>query len=335
MDAAAPGVTVSLVTRDGMAWLPRCIDSVCAQAGVTLELAVIDNGSRDGTAAWLTERLAGSPWARLELRSTNTGYAPAHDAQILAARTPFVVLLNQDVELDPGFLAATVGVLRQRPEVAAVQGLVARLGSDGSRSSTIDTTGLEMHRDRRVVSRDQGRQVAAASRPAGPVWGVDGPVPVYRHAALMQARLPGRTGPEVLDRDFFAYKEDVDLAWRLRRLGWTAWYEPAARAWHARGASVSTRPSIRGICDAARAPEEIRLRSWRNQRLMQLKNETWRGFLRDLPWIARREALSWGLVLLGGPGRLRVVLDLARHVPWAARKRRALQRAVRRASPRA
>jgi GT2 family glycosyltransferase len=265
----------------------------------------------------------------------NTGYAPAHDAQILAARTPFVVLLNQDVELDPGFLAVAIGALQARPDAAAVQGLVARLGADGTRSTTIDTTGLEMYRDRRVVSRDQGREVAAAARPAGPVWGADGPVPVYRRSALMHARLPGRMGWEVLDRDFFAYKEDVDLAWRLRRLGWTAWYEPEARAWHARGASVSTTASLRGIRAAARAPEHVRLRSWRNQRLAQVKNDPWPEVMRDLPWIARREVLSMGLLLLGGPGRLRVLFDLVRHLPWAARKRRALQRSVRRASPRA
>jgi GT2 family glycosyltransferase len=296
---------------------------------------VIDNGSSDGTAGWLGVRLAGLPWARLELRTHNTGYAPAHDSVILAARPPFVMLLNQDVELDPGFLRAAIDALRARPGVAAVQGLVTRLAPDGTRSTNIDTTGLEMHRDRRVVSRDQGRQVATAARPTGPVWGADGPVPLYRRAALMTARLPGRTGPEVLDRDFFAYKEDVDLAWRLRRLGWTSWYEPAARAWHARGASVSASPTIRGIRRAVRVPEQVRLRSWRNQHLMQIKNDTWRDVVRDLPWIVRREGLSLGLLMIGGPGRLRVLLDLLRHLPWAVRKRRALQRAIGRASPRA
>ena len=333
--AVAPAVTVSLVTRDGMAWLPRCIDSLAAQADVDVELLVIDNGSSDGTAGWLADRLAGSPGAQLDLRPGNTGYAPAHDAHILRARTPFVLLLNQDIELDPDFLATALGVLRARPGVASVQSLVTRLGPDGARSTTIDTTGLEMHRDRRVVSRDQGRNLAAANRPAGPVWGADGPVPVYRRSALMAARLPGRTGWEVLDRDFFAYKEDVDLAWRLRRLGWDAWYEPRARAWHARGASVSATPGRQGIRRAAAAPEAVRLLSWRNQHLMQLKNDPWQDVLRDLPWIARREVLSLGLLLLGGPGRIRALFDLARHLPWAARKRRALQRAVRRAVPRA
>lgn len=334
MYVSRPRVTVSLVTRDGMAWLPGCVDSLCGQRDVDVELVVTDNGSTDGTAGWLTERLGGVAWARLDLLPVNIGYAPAHDRVIRAARAPFVLLLNQDVELDPGFLRTAIEALGARPGVAAVQGLVRRLGADGVRAATIDTTGLEMHRDRRVVSRDQGRDAAMVDRPAGPVWGADGPAPVYRRSALMSACLPGRDGWEVLDRDFFAYKEDVDLAWRLRRLGWEAWYEPRALAWHARGASVSVTPTLRGVREAAATPERVRTLSWRNQRLMQVKNDPWSAVVRDLPWIARREVLSIGLLLLGGRGRLAAVADLARHLPWAIRKRRALQRAVRRASPR-
>jgi cellulose synthase/poly-beta-1,6-N-acetylglucosamine synthase-like glycosyltransferase len=271
----------------------------------------------------------------LDLRPGNIGYAPAHDLVILTARAPFVLLLNQDVELDPGFLRTAIEALDTRPGVAAIQGLVRRLGADGARTATIDTTGLEMHRDRRVVSRDQGRDSAMVDRPAGPVWGADGPAPLYRRSALMSARLPGRDGWEVLDRDFFAYKEDVDLAWRLRRLGWEAWYEPRALAWHARGASVSAIPTLQGVREAAAAPGPVRTLSWRNQRLTQVKNDPWSAVVRDLPWIARREVLSMGLLLLGGRGRITAITDLARHLPWAMRKRRALQRAVRRASQRA
>jgi hypothetical protein len=202
--------------------------------------------------------------------------------------------------------------------------------------SVIDTTGLEMHRDRRVVSRDQGRDRAEVGRAPGPVWGADGPVPVYRRAALLEARLPSRGGgSEVLDHDFFAYKEDVDLAWRLRRLGWEAWYEPRALAWHARGDSPSLGGSPRAVLSArARVPEQVRLLSWRNQRLMQLKNDPLVDALRDLPWIMRREVLSLGLLAVSDPRRLRVVLDLARKAPWALRKRRALGRAIERAAPR-
>lgn len=330
--AHSPLLSVSLVTRDGLPWLPGCLATLAAQTLTDFELLVHDNGSADGSADWLrqeADRLMAGRLASLSTSPTNLGYALPHDRHIGASRGSVVVLLNQDVELDAGFLETVTRLLEERPEVGAVQAQVRRLDGPSERSAILDTTGLVMLRDRRIMSRSQGEEV---SPPGGPVWGVDGPVPAYRRAALLDVRLPCRTGGwEVLDRDFFSYKEDVDLAWRLARLGWQAWYEPAALAWHARS---SGRTAAHGLLDVARAnlsnPPEARALSWRNQRLMQIKNEAWPDLLRDLPWIAGREIASWAFVLLADRSRLRVVPDLVRALPWAMRKRMVLNARVRR-----
>ena len=327
-----PAVTISLVTWNGLRWLPGCLDSVADQTLDDYELLVLDNGSHDGSVEWLRARAAGDPRIALVESDVNLGFARGHNRNIELARGAAVLLLNQDVELDPGFLAATAGALLAHPDVGSVQGLVWRLEAPGVRSHVVDTTGLVMHRDRRVVSRDQLKPVPdPGSYRAAPVWGADGPAPVYRLSALLQAREPRRGGGlEVLDEDFFAYKEDVDLAWRLQRLGWGAWFEPAARAWHARGggdtgvsgwrdvvaANMSNRPSVRAL-------------SWRNQRLMQLKNEELGALFRDLPWVAKREVQSWAFVIFADPRRLGVVPALLRAVPASWRKRHHLASTVR------
>jgi GT2 family glycosyltransferase len=331
-----PAATVSLVTWNGMRWLPACLASVATQTMADYELLVIDNASSDGSAAWLRAQAAADPRIRLVESVENTGYARAHNANIRVARGEAILLLNQDAVLDPGFLEATVGVLRDHPEVGSVQGRLRRLGPGGQPLDILDTTGLVMHRDRRVVSRAQlsrDEWPDGAGPAAGPVWGVDGAAPVYRRSALAGARLPRRGGGwEVLDEDFFMYKEDVDLAWRLRRLGWTAWYEPAALAWHARGSGDTGASSLVGVVRANLSnPPHIRALSWRNQRLMQVKNEDLTSYLHDLPWIARRELLSWGFILAVDPGRLRALPGLLRALPWAMRKRRALAARIARA----
>jgi GT2 family glycosyltransferase len=231
---------------------------------------------------------------------------------------PYVILLNQDVELDPGFLRHVVAVFSSHPSVGAVQGRIRRLDEGGTRSLVLDTTGLVMDRGRRVVARCQDEPDSGAHPIAGEVWGVDGPVAAYRTSALVDATLP-RTGggTEVLDEDFFMYKEDVDLAWRLRLLGWSTWYEPAALAWHARSVR-SGRP----------VPRWIRAASWRNQHLMQLKNDSVRAFVRDMPWIVVREALTLGRLLFSDVGP-EAVRDMLRALPNAMRKRRALWRRIR------
>ncbi len=321
-------VTVSLVTYNGLNWLPGCFASLSAQTMLDFELIVLDNGSDDGTAEWLRDRAAQDAQIQLTCLDTNLGYAAAHNRNIERARGEIVVLLNQDAELDAGFLSVVAAAFAADAARGAVQGRISRLSRDGTKLPFIDTTGLTMERDRRVTSRDQGRPDVQVTRAQGPVWGVDGPVAAYRKAALEDARLPrsNGSGHEVLDEDFFMYKEDVDLAWRLRLLGWSTWYEPAALAWHARTADGPTGSGWRAIVSRNRAtPPWIRRLSWRNQRLMQLKNDGLRDVLRDLPWIVRREVLSLGYMVVADPRQLKAVPDLVRALPAAARKRRHLR----------
>jgi len=334
MTAPAPAVTISLVTWNGLRWLPGCLASVMAQqlegGPDAIELLVTDNGSTDGSAAWLSTELPPVARATLYLEPRNRGYAAAHDRHIGVARGGAVLLLNQDLELDPLFVAEALAELVRDPRVGAVQGRILGLAGPGARVPILDSTGLVMARDRRVVSRAQGMADGPDHGRPGPVWGVDGPAPVYRAAALRSARLPGRDGrPEVLDRDFFAYKEDVDLSWRLGRLGWTARYQPAAVAWHARGDSPSAPDGLPAL-RAARAaiPTQVKVWSWRNQRLMQVKNDTLGATLRDLGPIVKREVGSLAFALLYDRGVLRAIPCFLRGLPWAIRKRRALSRLV-------
>jgi GT2 family glycosyltransferase len=146
----------------------------------------------------------------------------------------------------------------------------------------------------------------------------------------MDARLPRRGGGwEVLDEDFFRLKEDVDLAWRLQRLGWRTWYEPAALAWHGRTGHGYHVPRFREILRASMSdPADTRALSWRNQRLMQAKNDPLEAMLRDLPWILRREAMEWYFAIYVDRARIRALPGLVRAWPGALRKRRALARRI-------
>jgi GT2 family glycosyltransferase len=326
-----PRVTITLVAYEGLRWLPACVASVRSQRVDDWELLALDNGSTDGSRAWLAEQASMEQRIVLTEFRTNLGFARGHNALLGAARGEAVLVLNQDVVLDPGFLEAALRVLDERPEVGAVQGRLRRMNGSGERTNDLDSTGLVMARDRRATSRGQAAPDDGTSRVRGSVFGADGPAPVFRRAALLDARLPRPDGHwEVLDEDFFMYKEDVDLAWRLRLLGWSAWYEPAALAWHAR-----TAPGARGTgwLGAARTtmevPAWIRAISWRNQRLMQVKNDRPREFLRDLPWIAGREVASLAFLLVADPRRLAILPSLLRLMPRALRKRRYLMRKSR------
>lgn len=319
-----PLVSVSLVTFNGAKWLERCLSSVSRQDFQDFELLVFDNASTDGTIGLLRSWLAREPRLRLEESAQNVGYAAGHNQQIRRARGEFVLLLNQDVELDPSFLRHAINAFTKGPRLAAVQGRLRRLGSGGEHHGVLDSTGLQMGRSRRTVARRQGERETARDWVPGPVWGADGPAPVYRRFALLDVQ-ESRRGSEwaVLDEDFFMYKEDVDLAWRLRRAGWMAWYEPQALAWHARGAGAGRPTSpISVLRSRWSISHRILELSWRNQHLMQLKNERAVDLARDFLPIAMREIASLAFLMTTDPMRLGALRSFVRAIPATLSKRR-------------
>jgi GT2 family glycosyltransferase len=326
-----PLATVSVVTYNGEAWIEACLLSVLAQTYRPLELVVLDNGSQDDTVAIAKSCLDGIACASVIELGTNLGFAAAHNRAIERTRADVICLLNQDAVLAPEFLGSAIAALDAHPSAAAIQGLILRLGSDGDRSEVVDTTGLTVDRSRRFASRDQGATLSAAGRHAGPVFGADGPAPVYRMEALRSARVVGTAGrDEVLDEAFFLYHEDTDLAWRLRLLGWDAWFEPAAQAWHARSYDGARGLDLRSLADRRRNADPTRSAlAWRNHRLMLIKNDSTRAVLRDLAPIARREIGSILLLLAYGPRRRASIASLAAHIPGAIRRRRQVQRRTR------
>lgn len=322
LEHSSPLISVSLVTYNAERWLDACLASLLAQTHPDVEILVLDNGSTDGTRERLEAAVAGHPAIRLALSPTNLGYAGGHNRAISESRGEFVCLLNQDIVLDPDFLAAALAAF-DAPTVGSVQGRLRWLSPDLERTSMIDSTGLQINRSRRITSRGQGSPDGVHNDRPGLVFGVDGACPIYRRSALEDVRIGG----EVLDEAFFMYKEDVDLAWRLLLGGWDAAYAPDAVAWHARGAGESAAKTAWQVIQHRRGiPTWVKRLSWRNQRLMQIKNEDASLVVRDLPRVIWHELAAFAYLVVSNPTNLAAVVDLVRMLPAALRKRRHVQR---------
>ena len=322
----AARVSVSLVTFNAVHWLDACLASLHAQTHSPIEIIVIDNGSADGTRERLELAAAANPGTRVVLSPTNLGYAKGHNRAIAESTGDYVCLLNQDMVLDPEFLATALAAF-ESANVGSVQGRLRWLSPDLERTKVIDSTGLQINRSRRVTSRGQGSPDGPRYDRPGFLFGVDGACPVYRRSALEDVKVDGTRGAEYLDEDFFMYKEDVDLAWRLLLRGWDAAYAPGALAWHARGAGESAaKTAWEVIQHRRRIPTWVKRLSWRNQRLMQVKNEDASLVLRDLPRIIGREIAAFAYLVASNPTNLGAVVELARMLPAAVRKRRQVQR---------
>ena len=233
-----PDVSIVVVSHDSAADLAVSLAAAAAQTGVSTELIVVDNASRDGSP-----RAAESAGARVIPLAENRGFAGGANAGISASAGRYVLTLNPDCRLDERFCAELCARL-DRPDAADVgsaSGKIFRAGGPRLEGMPIlDSTGIRFTASGRHFDRDSGAPDADGSFRDEEVAGVTGAAGFYRRAALEAVRIS--TG--CFDEDFFLYREDADLALRLRAAGWRCLYVPTALAWHRRANLPERRRTI-------------------------------------------------------------------------------------------
>jgi GT2 family glycosyltransferase len=300
---SAAAVTLAVLTYDGRELLDATLPSVLAQeyAGA-VEVLVIDNGSRDGTAAHVR---ATWPQVRLLELADNIGVAAALNRGVAACDSELVALLNNDVELAPGWLATLAAALAADPGAGSASGKLLRYHE----RELLDAAGDVLLRSAAVINRGAGEVDRGQYDRAEAVFGACAGAALYRRAAF------AAVGP--FDETYFAYLEDVDWAMRAQLAGLRARYEPAAVGFHMGGATTRRRPGFYG-----------RLQQ-RNQLLLVVKTFP-AGTLARHGWrIAATQLVSLAASARAGVLREHVGAwgEAARMLPAALRRRRVLQRA--------
>lgn len=294
-----PLVSVIIPVYNGLKFLPVCLPSVLALDYPNLEITVIDDCSTDGTPAYLAEHFPDLPVVRHE---RNRGLDYSFNEGFRLARGKYVFYVNQDTSYQPDYLKICVERLEADPSLAAVTGKTYKYDfTTHTASRIIDSVGLLMLKNRRVLDEGQGEEDQGRFERAGRVFGVSGHNPLYRRSALAEVAVPvsGRPDPEVFDEDFFMYKEDVDLAWRLQLFGWSAFYEPRAVAWHGRATSAVKRSGHLEILKHRQKMSSLqKYHSIKNRYLMQFKNELCSLYFRDIFRIWWNDLLYFGYNLV-------------------------------------
>jgi GT2 family glycosyltransferase len=299
-----PLVTIGVVTWNSARDLDSCLDAIRAQRHQPIELLVGDNASSDGTRALIEGRTAP---AERRYFPANLGFSAAHNALIRESRGAYYVTLNPDVVLDAGFVGALVEALEAAPRAGSATGKLRRADPPG----VIDSTGIVMRRSQRHLDRGAGEPDRGQFEAPGLVFGVSGAAGCYRRAMLDDVAVAG----EVFDEDFFAYREDADLAWRAQLLGWDALYVPAAVATHVRRVTPERRAGL---------PAAINRYGVRNRFLLRLKNQTLGQAVRfAVPGLAR-DAQVVGYILAREWPSIGGLVDVVRLLPRTLAKRRAI-----------
>ncbi|HWE25066.1 MAG TPA: glycosyltransferase family 2 protein [Myxococcales bacterium] len=215
-----PAVHAIVVSHRGASWISACLRALESQrARARVQIVVVDNGSVDGTAALLERDFPAITVLRL---SRNEGYGRANNVALrraLAAGADFAVLVNDDVEVEAGWLQALLEAAAAHPEAGLFCGTLLFRGEE-----RVNSTGVEIDAFGRARDRDFGVARGQVRREDGPVTAVTG------GAALLRCELLRRIG--VFDPGYFAYYEDVDLSLRAARSGSACWYVAKATARH-------------------------------------------------------------------------------------------------------
>ena len=219
-----------MVTWEGAHLLPSCLNALAAQAAgilpARLEIVVVDNGSTDGTVALLARDF---PSVAVIPLPVNLGYGEANNLALrraLSRGADFAALVNNDVEVEPGWLRALLDAAHDHPGAALFCGtLLLR----DPRPDLVNSTGLEIDGFGRARDRDFRRPLSELNRQDGPVQGITGGAALIRTALLRKIGL--------FDPDYFAYYEDVELSLRAARAGGISWYASRAVARHRFAAS--------------------------------------------------------------------------------------------------
>ena len=303
-------VAVNIVTFNSADDIVACLDSLQLQTFRDFRIHVLDNDSKDDTIA----RIAAYD---LDLvRSTfNSGFAKAHNDLVRSFPAEYALILNPDAILRPDFIENVVNALEARPDAASASGKLLRL--DGR---TLDSTGIVWLRSQRHLDRGADQPDLGQYDKPEDIFGPSGAAALYRVQALHDTAVNG----QFFDEDFFAYREDADLAWRCRLMGWTSIYVPTAVALHRRRVTPERRSQLSAI---------INYHGVKNRFLLRLNNMTGSLYRRDFWHITFRDAAVIGYVLAREWSSFGALVYVVREFPRLWKKRQAIQSRARITGP--
>jgi GT2 family glycosyltransferase len=302
--AKMTSISVSIVLHDNADVVESCLRAVARQTRRPDAVVVIDNASTDKS---LDLARATTPDAQFHASPTNLGFAGGHNLAIRQAPADLQLVLNPDCQLAPSFVERAVATMDADQSAGSLSGRLLRFTGDSIdgqpedevAGDRLDSCGMVALRNRRVLDRGSGELAEGRHLDHEYVFGVSGAAAVYRRHMLEDIAYKG----EFFDEMFFAYREDVDLAWRAQLRGWRCRYLPTALARHRRRVAPGRRSQL---------PGWINRMSLANRWRMIAKNETGLGWKSDWHSILGRDLATLGYCALREQRTLLAVGDVAR-----------------------
>lgn len=224
-------LSISIVSYNVKRLLGLCLDSIREHTkGISYQVIVVDNGSRDGTVGMLAEKF---PWVKVIANRKNQGFAAAQNKGLGMGKGRYLFSLDSDTYITEDTFTAMVRFMDQFPDAGAAG------------AKLLSPQGVRQYSRRRfppsiwpVIYR--GSFLKKILPPSAQVrhyemsdvvlesetevdWVYGGNI-IFRRQTLEQVGL--------FDERFFIYCEDIDISYRLQERGWKRYFVPDARIFH-------------------------------------------------------------------------------------------------------
>lgn len=328
-------VAVSIVAWNSEEYIGGLLESLKKQIFKDFHVIIVDNASKDKTLE-IAQRYDNVTCIK---NSANLGFSRAHNKGIDLAmkfwqdknlEDRFIFVCNPDIILAEDCLEKILLAMCQDPGIGSAGPRLLRLENEAAEDSIntiktniIDSLGLEFFKSRKVIDKFSGMEYSGPLE-TQEVFGVSGALVCFRAAALLAVKW----GKEYFDEDFFAYKEDADIAWRLKNLNWKSIVVPSAVAYHHRGIKGNLNLSIWGrLKSQKQKPQIIKFLSLRNHLWMICKNDFSVNHLLDWPFIFSAELGKFFYYLILDTKSVRAYFSVLRGLPKMLSKRAYLKTA--------
>jgi GT2 family glycosyltransferase len=323
--------TFIIVTRNSKMLMASVLDSIYNQTRRDFQVAVIDNESSDGTVEFVRFNY---PQVLVVDNNKNIGFAKANNQGIRMFKTPYLIFCNPDVVLDPNWLEVMMATAEAESnsnfdifggKLLKLKVLNSETG-DMEKTDVIDSCGLKILKNQRVVELGAG-EPAESFTDNREVFGHSGALFMAKRSVLESIILRDKFHQQgdYFDGNFFLYKEDIDLAWRLRLSGHRSLLVADAVAYHLRSASGSEHQGNLAIAKHRNQKSGLsKYYSYRNHWILLLEDSFFVNLIIFSPQIVWMEIKKLIYIVLFETRNIFALVEIIKMLPEVMSKRKAI-----------
>lgn len=321
-------LVIIVVHQNSHDHLKICMPSILEQTYRNFNVIFIDNSSSDREGVeFMHNTYDADQRVTIIANTDNRNFTRAANQGIrmaLSRGAKYVSIIGPDVVLSPDYFEKLIAHSKKHPKIAGTMGKIYIYDFNNLKpTDIIDSVGLFAYKNRRIIDAGQGMVDDGKFNRDKEVFGASGTCPLYNMEALEDVKIMD----EYFDEDFGKYKEDADLAWRFLLYGWKNLYCPHAIAYYARGqgfgGGFTTGEFLKNRKNLSKIQKQ---NSFRNQLLMQAKNESWGTFFKDFGRIMSVKLVTPIYMTLAEPYLWKGYFQYLKKLPRILKKHRVIMR---------